>query len=218
MDGATSATSCTAVRARRPSSSSALHAASLASRRSACTSRRTHATSASGCRSAHTRSRRGPATWTTRSRAASPPARRRSRRSCASAPRKRASTRRSCARTCAPPAQYPTFSARTRAGGSPRCSACVLLTRYVFDLEVPADVQLRPCDGEAESFTLADVPTVWAWLRDGRFKPNCALGTSANQLTVLLDFFMRHGMIPREHSEYSQLDALLHTELGLPVP
>ena len=59
--------------------------------------------------------------------------------------------------------------------------------QYVFDLELPADVQLRPCDGEAESFTLADVPTVMAWLRDGRFKPNCALGTSAHTHTQLTD-------------------------------
>ncbi|WFD36494.1 thiamine diphosphokinase [Malassezia cuniculi] len=82
---------------------------------------------------------------------------------------------------------------------------------------LPADVELKPCDGEAESFTLADQPTIFAWLREGRFKPNCALGTYM-LTTVLLDFFVRHGIIPRDHVDYSQLDALLHADLRLPVP
>ena len=68
---------------------------------------------------------------------------------------------------------------RTSAGWhQPEMQCVCVLTRYVYDLELPADVELKPCDGEAEWFALADVPTVLSWLRDGRFKPNCALGTS----------------------------------------
>jgi len=60
--------------------------------------------------------------------------------------------------------------------------------QFCFDLELPADFVPRPADGEMELFELWPVERVMATVRDTQaFKFNCNL--------VLIDFFLRHGLI-----------------------
>ncbi|KAH0545572.1 hypothetical protein FGG08_000403 [Glutinoglossum americanum] len=61
----------------------------------------------------------------------------------------------------------------SRAGGEtgllqPEC-------QYLYDLELNKDMVPKPCDDEVEEFYLMEVEKVEAALRDGDFKPNCAL-------------------------------------------
>jgi isopentenyldiphosphate isomerase len=67
--------------------------------------------------------------------------------------------------------------------------------QYVFDLELPHDFVCRSNDGEAESFELWPVAQVMARVRDSvDFKYNCNL--------VLIDFFVRHGLIDADDPDY----------------
>ncbi|KAK5117395.1 hypothetical protein LTR62_006013 [Meristemomyces frigidus] len=94
-----------------------------------------------------------------------------------------------------------------RAGGEtrllqPECE-------YVFDLELPEDVVPKPSDDEVEGFELMGVHEVKERLRQGEFKPNCAL--------VLIDFFVRHGIIASEEPWYVEIVARLHRRLEFPT-
>ena len=60
-------------------------------------------------------------------------------------------------------------------------------TQYVYDLEVGEDVLLRPSDDEVQEFQLWGCGEVKRALKEGQFKPNCAL--------CLIDFLVRHGEI-----------------------
>ncbi|HKU98664.1 MAG TPA: DUF4743 domain-containing protein [Vineibacter sp.] len=67
--------------------------------------------------------------------------------------------------------------------------------QYVFDLELPDGFQCRSNDGEAESFELWPASDVLARVRDSfDFKYNCNL--------VLIDFFVRHGLIAADDPDY----------------
>ena len=67
--------------------------------------------------------------------------------------------------------------------------------QYVFDLELPEGFACRSNDGEAESFELWPVADVMARVRDTfDFKYNCNL--------VLIDFFVRHGLIAADDPDY----------------
>jgi 8-oxo-dGTP pyrophosphatase MutT (NUDIX family) len=96
-----------------------------------------------------------------------------------------------------------------RAGGEagliyPEC-------QWVYDLELPDDVTPQPKDGEVEEFTLCTVEEVQAQLANGQFKPNCAL--------VVLDFFIRHGILTRENEpDYDEINRRIHRELPFPGP
>lgn len=71
-------------------------------------------------------------------------------------------------------------------------------TLFVFDLEMPEG--LAPCntDGEVETFSLMPAQEVLSIVRDtDAFKFNCDL--------VLVDFFLRHGMISPSEADYAQL-------------
>lgn len=95
-----------------------------------------------------------------------------------------------------------------RAGGETRLlqPEC----QYVYDLELPEDVTPKPSDDEVEGFELMSIEQVRGALRDGEFKPNCAL--------VLLDFFVRHGFLTAESEEgYIEIVARLHRRLDFPV-
>ncbi|KAK0541037.1 hypothetical protein OC835_000357 [Tilletia horrida] len=83
---------------------------------------------------------------------------------------------------------------------------------YTYDLALPsADILPRPVDGEAESFELMTFDQVMKLIRQARFKPNCAL--------VLIDFYIRHGLItPENEPEYVEVVAKMHNALGLPMP
>ncbi|KAG0128307.1 NUDIX hydrolase domain-like protein [Tuber indicum] len=82
--------------------------------------------------------------------------------------------------------------------------------QYVYDLEVGNDVIPKPCDDEVQDFHLMDVEQVKAELAKGNFKPNCSL--------VLLDFFIRHGIItPENESDYLEIGSRLHRRLEFPT-
>lgn len=79
--------------------------------------------------------------------------------------------------------------------------------QYIFDLQVPDDVIPKPNDGEVESFKLMDVDEIKDALLSRQFKPNCAL--------VMIEFFMRHGIITPDIEEYVELSQSMHRQLPL---
>ncbi|PWN51678.1 hypothetical protein IE53DRAFT_385955 [Violaceomyces palustris] len=89
---------------------------------------------------------------------------------------------------------------------------CQPEVEYIYDLALPSsDIVLTPSDGEAESFQLMRVEEVIDLMKEGKFKANCVL--------VLLDFFIRHGLITAEDEpRYLELVSELHNHLGLPGP
>ena len=95
-----------------------------------------------------------------------------------------------------------------RAGGEtgllqPEC-------QHVYDMKVKTDVVPKPNDDEVESFYLWTVDEVKAALGRGEFKPNCAL--------VLLDFFVRHGILTVEDEpDYLEIVSRLHRRLPFPT-
>lgn len=75
---------------------------------------------------------------------------------------------------------------------------------FCYDLELPKEFQPRPLDGEVENFELRDMKWVLDRLLavdEDRYKPNCNL--------VIIDFFIRHGLIDPESPRYLQLVAAL---------
>ena len=81
--------------------------------------------------------------------------------------------------------------------------------QYVYDLELTEDVVPKPSDDEVESFELLDINEVQKRLRNGEFKPNCAL--------VLIDFFVRHGILTAENEpDYVEIVARLHRRFEFP--
>jgi hypothetical protein len=75
---------------------------------------------------------------------------------------------------------------------------------------VPAEVKLRPCDDEVETFYLWSVEETMAALKRGEFKPNCAY--------VLQDWFVRHGYITAENEpDYIEVVSRLHRKLEFPT-
>lgn len=96
----------------------------------------------------------------------------------------------------------------SRAGGETRLlqPEC----QYIFDLELPEGVKPEPCDDEVDQFYLLGVDELKEKLRNGDFKPNCAV--------VLLDFFVRHGILNAEDdSDYIDIVARLHRRLDFPT-
>ena len=82
--------------------------------------------------------------------------------------------------------------------------------QYVYDLELPADVIPRPCDTEVEEFYFWEWKRVLKAMQDEEFKPNCAL--------VLVDFFVRHGLLTLEDdAQYTELVPRMHRKLPFPV-
>ena len=94
-----------------------------------------------------------------------------------------------------------------RAGGETRLLQPEI--QYVYDLELPEDVIPKPGDTEVAEFTLMTLDEVKQALADGKFKPNCAL--------VLLDFFVRHGILTEKDPGYIEIVARLHRRLEFPT-
>lgn len=79
---------------------------------------------------------------------------------------------------------------------------------YVFDLEVPGDVILRPNDDEVESFELMNVDTIMQAMRKSLFKTNSAV--------VMIDFFVRHGIVtPENEPDYVEIVSRMHRRLPI---
>ncbi|KAI5846052.1 NUDIX hydrolase domain-like protein [Tricharina praecox] len=82
--------------------------------------------------------------------------------------------------------------------------------QYVYDMEVGDDVVPRPGDDEVQDFHLLTMDEVVSELRAGRFKPNCAV--------VLIDFFIRHGIItPENEPDYIEISSRIHRTLEFPL-
>ncbi|KAK5118166.1 hypothetical protein LTR85_008146 [Meristemomyces frigidus] len=94
-----------------------------------------------------------------------------------------------------------------RAGGETRLlqPEC----QYVYDLELPEEVVPKPSDGEVAGFELMGVEGVKEALRNGEFKPNCAL--------VLLDFFVRHGILTAGEEGFVEIVTRLHRRFEFPT-
>lgn len=81
---------------------------------------------------------------------------------------------------------------------------------YVYDMEIGPNVFPKPADGEVEEFYLWTVKEVQKALSEGQFKPNCAV--------VLLDFFVRHGILNGENEEHlTEIIARIHRKLPFPT-
>ena len=96
----------------------------------------------------------------------------------------------------------------TNAGGEPGLlqPEC----QYVFDMELGAEVIPQPGDNEVQDFYLWTVDEVKKALAEGQFKPNCA--------AVLLDFFIRHGILTAENEkDYMEIVSRLHRKLPFPT-
>ncbi|MCJ1236548.1 hypothetical protein MMC14_004529 [Varicellaria rhodocarpa] len=82
--------------------------------------------------------------------------------------------------------------------------------QYVYDLELGSEVAPKPCDDEVENFQLWNVELVQQALARGEFKPNCAV--------VLLDFFVRHGVLtPENEKDYVEIISRMHRKLPFPT-
>ncbi|KAI9713151.1 MAG: hypothetical protein M1820_001136 [Bogoriella megaspora] len=97
-----------------------------------------------------------------------------------------------------------------RAGGEtgllqPEC-------QFVYDLELREEDagELKPGDNEVEEFKLMEFDDIKEAMAKGEFKPNCAL--------VLLDFFIRHGLIDFENeTDYIEIVSRLHRRIEFPT-
>ena len=94
-----------------------------------------------------------------------------------------------------------------RAGGETRLLQPEV--QYVYDLELAEDMIPKPSDDEVAGFELMSVLETNQALKDGQFKPNCAL--------VLLDFFIRQGILTPDEPGYIEIVARLHRKLEFPT-
>ncbi|TVY19239.1 Uncharacterized protein LARI1_G002594 [Lachnellula arida] len=82
--------------------------------------------------------------------------------------------------------------------------------KYVYDMEVGGEVELRPADDEVEEFRLMTAVEVKRSIVEGEFKPMCVM--------VLIDFLVRHGVLTCEDErDYAELVARTHRYLPFPT-
>lgn len=82
--------------------------------------------------------------------------------------------------------------------------------QYVYDLEIDPSVIPKPADDEVEEFYLWTVEEVQKALAEGQFKPNCAV--------VLLDFFVRHGVLTADNEKHLiEIVSRIHRKLPFPT-
>lgn len=83
-------------------------------------------------------------------------------------------------------------------------------SQYIYDMEIGPDIVPKPGDSEVEAFYLWSIDEVKAALAVDQFKPNCAL--------VLLDFFIRHGILTAENEkDYVEICSRIHRKLPFPT-
>lgn len=82
---------------------------------------------------------------------------------------------------------------------------------YLYDLELPSSNTIipRPRDDEVSSFTLMTVQEVKDAMLREEFKPNSAL--------VMMDFFVRHGVLGAEEEGYAEIAMRLRRRLPVAV-
>ncbi|KAJ4387881.1 hypothetical protein N0V93_008484 [Gnomoniopsis smithogilvyi] len=78
---------------------------------------------------------------------------------------------------------------------------------YTYDLEVSStEVEFQAVEGDISKFSLLGLSEVLTALRQGEFKPSCAM--------VMLDFLIRHGLITAENEpDYGEIISRLHRKL-----
>ena len=83
--------------------------------------------------------------------------------------------------------------------------------QWNYDLELPDNIIPEPKDGEAQDFRLLNVDEVKKELAAGNFKHNCAV--------VVIDFFMRHGILTQENEpEIKEIERRIHRKIPFPGP
>ncbi|KAH6667511.1 NUDIX domain-containing protein [Halenospora varia] len=81
---------------------------------------------------------------------------------------------------------------------------------YNYDLELPETIAPQPKDDEVEGFYLWSVEEVQQAMLREEFKPNCNL--------VMLDFFIRHGIMTQENQiDYVEIANRLTRRLPIPT-
>ncbi|SCV99326.1 LAFE_0A00694g1_1 [Lachancea fermentati] len=81
---------------------------------------------------------------------------------------------------------------------------------YLYDLELGPDIIPQPNDGEVESFQLLSLQETVTALKNGEFKPNCAL--------ITVEFLMRQGYItPENEPNYLRMMTKMHRSLPFPT-
>lgn len=78
-------------------------------------------------------------------------------------------------------------------------------TVFVFDLPIPPQFKPENSDGEVETFALVPVKKCLEIIEEGMFKQPIIL--------VVVDFFIRHGVIPADDPYYVGIVEMLHVEL-----
>lgn len=95
-----------------------------------------------------------------------------------------------------------------RAGGEPGLMKPGVL--FVYDLELSPDIVLKPVDNDIQAFHLMSADEVRKSIGEGKFKPSSA--------SVMIDFFVRHGIITAETDEdYVDIVSRLHRRLPFPT-
>ncbi|SPN99163.1 related to thiamin pyrophosphokinase [Cephalotrichum gorgonifer] len=94
-------------------------------------------------------------------------------------------------------------------GNSRRNDTIQPVVLYVYDLQTPEDMILKPQDDEVESFTLMTVDEIFEAMLGGKFKTNCC--------AIMIDFFVRHGIVTEEN-EPNYLELITRLRRRLPVP
>ena len=78
---------------------------------------------------------------------------------------------------------------------------------YCYDIELDSNFIPKNLDGEVEEFKLMPVKDVMEIVKNtDKFKTNCNL--------VIIDFFIRHGIIGPDHEEYLSLSTGLRKKIG----
>ncbi|KAL2830793.1 NUDIX hydrolase domain-like protein [Aspergillus cavernicola] len=81
---------------------------------------------------------------------------------------------------------------------------------YVYDIKLSADIVPKPNDSEVQEFCLLTVEDTKKALASGEFKPNCSV--------VLIDFFIRHGILtPENEKDFLEIITKLHRRLEFPT-
>lgn len=102
-----------------------------------------------------------------------------------------------------------TYIAKSSVADGGDSSLMIPVVLYNYDIELPEDIVPRPQDDEVEDFYLWDLEKVKKAMVNQEFKTNCA--------AVMIDFFIRHGIITDENeTDYLEITTRLHR--ALPVP
>jgi 8-oxo-dGTP pyrophosphatase MutT (NUDIX family) len=102
-----------------------------------------------------------------------------------------------------------TYIAKGSAADAGNSSTMIPVVLYNFDIELPEHIEPKPQDDEVEAFYLWDLEQIKEAMINKEFKTNCA--------AVMIDFFIRHGIITDENEE-DYLEILTRLHRPLPVP